>query len=101
MADEKINDKELEQISGGYDPYGGVPTNGGSAPNYIGDPVNLVGAYYVSSFAEGKAYYPPRSWEGRVFYAANAYPGRPAGYRVREANGTDVGWAPRGSLYFL
>ena len=97
MANEKMNEAELEQVTGGHDPYGGVPTNG--RPRYIGDPIRLVGPYYESSFAEGKACRTAIGWPN--LFAANEYPGRPAGFRVRQANGEDVGWAPRASIEFI
>lgn len=100
MEKELMSDSELEQINGGYDPYGGVPIKGANAGRpYYGDPVRLVGPYYSSSYAEGPAYRAAIGWSG--LYAEEKYPNRAAGFRVRQSNGADVGWAPRSSIQFI
>ena len=94
IKNEVISDAALDEVSGGHDPFGGVPTNGGYGERRI----RLTGPYYVDSFGSGKPY---TAYVGAPnLFVVCKYPNRGAGYAVLSA-GVIIGWAPRSSFEYL
>lgn len=90
----ELSESEIAAVSGGENAK--IEFGPESNP-YYGEPIELTGPYYASSYADGPAYRAAIGWSG--LYAINKYPDRAAGYYIRNREG-DIGWAPRSSFYY-
>ena len=94
----ELNEKEIAEVTGGGNAKVDYGPQSGTKPASIGSAIELTGSYYADSFASGTAYRAAIGWSG--LYALNEYPDRAAGFHIRDAQGGDIGWAPRSSFYY-